>query len=59
MNSYKYIYNIRRGTLHLVGCSSATCLKSDPNWKFYKSEDKCYKENQTHFRKCKKCLGGK
>ena len=56
----KYIFNIGRGTLHYYNCKSCYNSKSfnpnDKNLKFYRTEDEVYKENTTHFKKCKNCF---
>ena len=56
----KYIFNKGTGVLHYYNTkscySSRVFSTSDKNLKFYSLEDDVYKDNKSHFRKCKKCF---
>lgn len=56
----KYILNYNTGTLHYYnteGCYDSRVFNiNNSNLKFYDSEDEVARNNQTHYRKCKKCF---
>lgn len=59
----KYILNVGRGTLHYYNTQSCPSSKSfnenDSNLKFYDTEDAVIRDNQSHFKKCKRCFKDK
>ena len=59
----KYILNIGTGTLHYYNTescySSRKFIPNDTRLRFYNTEDEVFKDNQSHFKKCKICFKDK
>jgi len=58
VNQEKYLFNIGRGTLHLVnGCYYSTNISiTDENYKVYSDEDTAIRENSKYMKYCKNCF---
>ena len=52
-----YIYNVGSHTLHIKGlCTYASGSPSDPNYKFFETEDDAVKFARRSLRMCENCL---